>query len=75
VEVGRGRVRAIIYPILYFVLQASQAANSFVPGAGPENLQFFAMVLIGIALLNLIVASIYGFLRSRHKRKLIEASS
>ena len=66
IEVGRGHIRGIIYPILYDIFQAFQAIDSPVFEAKRQDLLFYVISLIGIALLNLIVASIYGFLRTRH---------
>ncbi len=71
IDLGRGRIRGVMYPIFYLVLLAFQTANASFPAANRDALQLVAMILIGIALLNLVITSIYGFLRNKHNSKVI----
>lgn len=75
IDLARGRIRGVLYPVFYFVLLAFQITNDFSYGASREALQFLAVIFAGIALLNLVCAAIYGFLRDRHNRKEMQASS
>ncbi len=74
IELGRGRVRGVMYPILYLLLQAYQTANASFPAANRDALQFIAIILVGITLLNLVLAFIYSFLRNKHGSKVTQVS-
>lgn len=69
IRIGDGRTNGVIYPIAYFAFIAYQTVRA---SYGVENGAFvrnFALVWVGIAVLNLVVVSIYGLLREKHKRR------
>ena len=75
IELGRGRIQGVMYPLAYWLLRVQQTTNpTLFPGATQDVLQFIAMIFIAMALLNLIIVGIYSFLRYRYNRKITASS-